>query len=296
MKSEIIARDDPGAYLKRLGERVRETRARRGMTRRILARDSGVSERYLAQLESGQGNMSIARLRQVAQAMNLPLDELVREGPEPAVETVLLMQLVRRLDSRDVVAAHRMLMDQFARSGDRRHRIALIGLRGAGKSALGAALAESLGVPFVEMADAVARESGLSPGEIFELYGQAAYRRYERRALERAIESHPHAVIATGGSLVSEASTYEFLLNHCFTIWLKAAPADHMSRVMAQGDTRPIEASGEAMEDLERILAGRDALYRKAEAVVETSGRPFAESLDSLRDLCRTTARRAISP
>jgi XRE family transcriptional regulator, aerobic/anaerobic benzoate catabolism transcriptional regulator len=279
------AAGDETDYLRALGDRIREARARRGMTRKILARDSGVSERYLAQLESGQGNISIILLRQVAQAMGLPLADLVREGPERPVELALLLQALERLSPQELQQARQLLGGVFgaAMAEGRRHRIALIGLRGAGKSTLGRGLAERLGVPFLELDREIERESGLELSEIFALYGQAAFRRYERRSLEAIIERHPRAVIATGGSLVSEPGTFDLLLAACFTVWLKAAPEEHMGRVIAQGDVRPMADNAEAMEDLRRILAGREALYSKADAVVDTAGRTVAESLAALQ-------------
>jgi XRE family aerobic/anaerobic benzoate catabolism transcriptional regulator len=281
-------RDGDTDYLKLLGERIRTTRAQRGMTRRILARDSGVSERYLAQLEAGQGNMSIALLRQVAQAMGVPLAELVREEPEPPIELRLAVQSLSRLSPAALAEARQLLDDRFgARAGERKRRIALIGLRGAGKSTLGRRLAEHLGVAFVELDREVERESGVVLGEIFDLYGQTAFRRYERQALETVLRRHERAVIATGGSLVSDAGTFELLLRSCFTIWLQATPEEHMSRVIAQGDLRPMADNAQAMDDLRRILAGRTALYAKADAVVDTSGqsvdRSFAELLARVR-------------
>jgi XRE family transcriptional regulator, aerobic/anaerobic benzoate catabolism transcriptional regulator len=164
----------------------------------------------------------------------------------------------------------------------RRHRIALIGLRGAGKSTLGRALAAARGVPFIELDREIERESGLALGEIFALYGQAAFRRFERRCLETVIERHQAAVIATGGSIVSEPGTFDLLLAACLTVWLKAAPAEHMGRVLAQGDTRPMAENAEAMEDLRRILAGRETLYSKADAIVDTAGKTIAQSLAEL--------------
>ena len=269
-----IVNTDQTGFLQRLGERVRATRARRGMTRKILARDSGVSERYLAQLESGHGNISIVRLRQVAQAMNVPIDDLVREGPEQSIELTLISQFLDRLSPAEIAEAHRLLLPHFGGVAEhQRHaRIALIGMRGAGKSTLGRRLADDLGIPFIEMGGEIERESGISLNEIFSLYGQSAYRRYERRALERILETCSRAVIATGGSLVSEPGTFELLLNNCYTVWVKAAPEEHMARVMAQGDFRPMGDSPEAMDDLRGILTGRESLYGSADAVVDTTG------------------------
>ena len=270
-------------YLRRLGDRIREARARRGMTRKILAQHSGVSERYLAQLETGQGNMSIVLLRQVARAMGVPLEELVREAPDRPVELALLAEAMARLKPQELAQARQMLTEAFgALAEDRRRRVALIGLRGAGKSTLGRALAERRGVAFVELDREVERLSGVPLAEIFDLYGQPAFRRYERRALEAVLERHGDVVIATGGSLVSEPGTFELLLATCFTVWLKARPDEHMGRVVAQGDMRPMAGNAEAMADLRRILVGREALYAKADAVVDTSGRSPEESVAAL--------------
>ena len=273
------------AYLRLLGDRIREARARRGMTRKILARDSKVSERYLAQFEAGHGNVSIVLLRQIAQAMGLPLVDLVREEPDRPVELTLMIQTLARLSPKELAQARKILAETFgaAVERERRHRIALIGLRGAGKSTLGAMLAKELSVPFIELDREIERESGTSLSEVFDLYGQAAFRRYERRALESVIERHDRAVIATGGSIVSEAATFDLLLSACFTLWLTAAPEEHMARVVAQGDTRPMAGNEEAMEDLRRILAGREALYSKADARVDTAGKTMAQSLRELK-------------
>jgi XRE family aerobic/anaerobic benzoate catabolism transcriptional regulator len=283
------------AYLKALGARVRRIRAQRGMTRRILARDSAVSERYLAQLESGRGNVSILLLRQIAAAMGVPLADLVHEGPERAVEFALAQQLLAGLDAKGMAAAYQLLAQQFGREGgeERGGRIALIGLRGAGKTTLGRVAAERLGLPFVEMAHEIAAEAGTTLSEVFSLYGQAAYRRYERRALERVVASHPRAVIATGGSLVSEPATFATLLRACHTVWIKASPHEHMARVVAQGDMRPMKGSPEAMEDLKRILDGRHALYSKADAAIDTSGKSPAECAEALVRITRTLLGRA---
>ena len=285
--AEREARNGSGEaeYLRLLGERIRAARARRGMTRKILARDSGVSERYLAQLETGHGNISIILLRQVAQAMGLPLADLVREGPDHPVEFSLLVQSLARLEPKQLAQARKLMAESFGASmeRERRQRVALIGLRGAGKSTLGAKLAAALGIPFIELDREIERLAGMSLGALFDLYGQSAYRRYERRALESVIETHDRAVIATGGSLVSEPATFDLLLAACFTVWLTARPEEHMSRVMAQGDLRPMADNTEAMEDLRRILDGRATLYNKADATVATAGKSIDQSLALLK-------------
>lgn len=260
-------------YLCRLGERVREERARRGMTRKILARDSGLSERYLAQLESGQGNVSIKLLRRIGDALNLPLARLVGTEPEEPAELRRTIEILRRLPRDRLGQAHALLDAHFSAPDRRaRHcRIALIGLRGAGKSTLGSRLARHLNVPFIELDAEIERDLGLSLGEIFALSGQSAYRRSERRVLDGVFAHHPRFVLAAGGSIVAEAETYEELLSRSFTIWIRASPEEHMSRVIAQGDLRPMSDNREAMADLHRILAARGPLYARADAVVDTA-------------------------
>lgn len=272
------------AFLQKLGERVREARARRGMTRRILARDSGVSERYLAQLETGQGNVSVLLLRQIGAALGIPLIDLLRDDDNLPVELTLIQQFLQRLPKQRLARIRAQLLRDFGSPpADRGKRIALIGLRGAGKSTLGSALARKLDAPFVELDQEIERDAGISLSEIFLLYGQQGYRRYERRCLERVIESHERCVIATGGSIVSEPATYDFLLSTCYTVWLKAAPEEHMSRVVAQGDTRPMAGNAQAMEDLRRILDGRGMLYGQADATVDTAGQTVERSLRALK-------------
>jgi XRE family aerobic/anaerobic benzoate catabolism transcriptional regulator len=271
-------------YLERLGIRIREARARRGMTRRLLSRDSGVSERYLAQLEAGRGNISVLLLRQVAKALNLPIDGFLRDGRERSAELVHTTELLEHLSPDKLRAAREVLLRQLSGRdpATRRQRIAMIGLRGAGKSTLGGLLAAHLSVPFIELDRTIEQRSGLGLSVIFDLYGQLGFRRLERECLDEVLQRHPSFVLATGGSLVSEAATFERLLTDCFTIWLRATPEEHMQRVIAQGDTRPMSDNREAMAELRNILAGRELLYRRADAIVDTSQKTVAEALDLL--------------
>jgi len=277
------------AFLAELGERVRELRARRGMSRRILADASGVSERYLAELESGRGNISVLLLRQIAVALSLPVEDLLREQDQRSLELTLIHQMLARVPPHRLgEIRERLLREVDGGTARRDQRIALVGLRGAGKSTLGQRLAEELGTPFIELDREVERDAGTSLSEIFLLYGQGGYRRYERRCLERVLETHSRCVIATGGSIVSEPGTYALLLGTCTSVWLRAAPEEHMARVIAQGDTRPMADNPEAMEDLRRILQGRERLYSQADVVVDTAGRKPEQSL---RDLKRALKR-----
>jgi XRE family transcriptional regulator, aerobic/anaerobic benzoate catabolism transcriptional regulator len=277
--------------LKLLGDRVRQARARRGMTRKQLARDSGVSERYLAQIEAGHGNISVLVLRQLAKALNVSIDVLLVEGPEPPVELVHTIEFLRRLSLDDLKLARQLLLDQFGGvdPAARHRRIALIGLRGAGKSTLGAALAERLEMPFLELDRLIEQESGLTLSLIFDFHGQAGFRQFERQCLEDVIRRHPRFIIATGGSLVSEPGTFERLLASCFTVWIRASPEEHMRRVIAQGDMRPMADNRDAMSDLQRILSEREVLYGKADVRIDTAGRTFGESLEILIQTLRDT-------
>jgi XRE family aerobic/anaerobic benzoate catabolism transcriptional regulator len=277
--------------LKSLADRVRQIRARRGMTRKQLARDSGVSERYLAQIEAGHGNISVLVLRQLAKALNVSVDVLLFEDSEPPVELVHTVEFLRRLPVEDLKLAHQLLLDQFGGvdPAARHRRIALIGLRGAGKSSLGAALAERLEMPFLELDRLIEQESGLTLDLIFDFRGQSGFRQLERQCLEAVIQEHLRFVMATGGSLVSAPGTFERLLSSCLTVWVRASPEEHMKRVMAQGDMRPMANSRDAMSDLKRILAEREALYSKADIQVDTAGRSFEESVEILVQALRDT-------
>jgi len=275
---------DSDPYLHRLGERVRTLRNQRGMTRKALAAHAKVSERYLAQLEVGKGNCSIVLLRRIARAIGLPVTQLVYEGAEPALDLVLLSQFLERLSPPALADARDLLLKHFSEPSEamRRRRIALIGLRGGGKSTLGRLLAEHLDVPFVELDREIERRSGANLSEIFDMFGQETFRRAEREALDDVLRRHPHFVIATSGSIVTEPSTLELLLASCFTVWVRAEPQEHMKRVMAQGDMRPMANNIRAMEDLVSILKSREPLYAKAEAVVATTGKTPEQNLAEL--------------
>lgn len=263
-------------FLLALGERVRTLRSRRGMTRKAVALAADVSERHLANLEYGTGNASILVLLQVAEALHCPLAELIGDVSTSSPEWLLIREMLAgrsEAELRRVRVAIGGALGQGQADSDaaRRTRIALIGLRGAGKSTLGQRLADDLGYAFIELSREIEKFAGCSIDEIHNLYGTPAYRRYERRALEETIQIYPEVVIATPGGLVSDAANFNLLLAHCTTVWLQADPADHMGRVAAQGDMRPMAASREAMEDLKRILAGRSAFYSKAELHFNTS-------------------------
>jgi XRE family transcriptional regulator, aerobic/anaerobic benzoate catabolism transcriptional regulator len=285
-----VAENARDAFLVALGERVRSLRARKGMTRRALSIASEISERHLANLELGVGNASILVLRQVAQALDCELAELLGDETATSPEWLLIRDLLRGRAEEALRSARLALSELYGatgKPGTRSRRIALIGLRGAGKSTLGQMLADDLDVPFVELNGVIERVAGCSLSEIHNLYGPSAYRRYERRALEETIQLYADAVIATPGGIVSDAATFNLLLSQCFTAWLQASPEEHMQRVIAQGDLRPMSGNQEAMEDLKRILAGRAAFYGKADLAFDTSGKALAESFPALREAVR---------
>ncbi|WP_133599360.1 helix-turn-helix transcriptional regulator [Tepidicella xavieri] len=278
-------------FLVALGERVRTLRSRRGMTRKAVALAANVSERHLANLEYGAGNASILVLLQVARALQCPLAELLGDVTTSSPEWLLIRELLQGRDEAELRRARMKLVELFGQSGvdvqGKKARIALIGLRGAGKSTLGERLARDLGFPFIELSREIEQFAGCSISEIHNLYGTNAYRRYERRALEEAIQIYPEVVIATPGGLVSDSANFNLLLQHCTTVWLKADPADHLRRVAEQGDMRPMAASKEALEDLKRILEGRSAFYSKADLSLNTSAYSLDEAFERLRQAVR---------
>jgi XRE family aerobic/anaerobic benzoate catabolism transcriptional regulator len=277
-------------FLEALGERVRNLRSRKGMTRRAVAVAADVSERHLANLEYGTGNVSVLVLLQVANALQCSLAELLGDVTTTSPEWLLIRELLSKRSEADLRRARVQLGDMFGEGGnvqERKNRIALIGLRGAGKTSLGQRLAQDLGFPFIELSRQIEQFAGCQISEIHNLYGANAYRRYERRALEEAIQIYPEVVIATPGGLVSDSANFNLLLSHCTTVWLQADAADHMGRVAAQGDMRPMAASKEAMEDLKRILEGRSAFYSKADLSINTSGRTEDQAFEALRNSVR---------
>ena len=291
---EAAGQEAKHPFLVALGDRLRSLRARRGMTRKALAVAADVSERHLANLEYGVGNASVLVLQQVAQALECPVAALLGDPTTRSPEWLMIRELLADRDEATLRRARIALGDLLGTGGAtgaaaalRSSRIALVGLRGAGKSTLGAMLAEDLEFPFVELSREIEKFAGCSISEIQALYGQNAYRRYERRALEEAIQIYPEAVIATPGGIVSDPATFNLLLGYCTTVWLQADPEDHMKRVLAQGDTRPMAASREAMTDLKSILAGRAAFYAKAELRLNTSEQDLPATFAQLRGLVR---------
>jgi XRE family aerobic/anaerobic benzoate catabolism transcriptional regulator len=293
-QSNVLREPDPRASseangerhpsLIELGARLRSIRARRGLTRKATAIAAGVSERYLANLESGLANPSVLILQQVSGALECPVAELIGDPTTASPEWLLIRELLVGKTDAELRRARQTIGELFRAGIDaaKERRIALIGLRGAGKSTLGRRLADDLDVPFIELSREVERIAGCDIRQIYDLYGANAYRRYERRALDDVIQRHTDAVIATPGGIVVDAPTFTQLLQHTMTIWLQAAPEEHMQRVAQQGDLRPMADSNEAMEDLRRILAGRSAFYAKADFKLDTTGKSLDQAGDAL--------------
>jgi len=287
--------DPETAFLEQLGQRVRNMRALRGMSRKVLAKVSGISERYIAQLESGKGNVSIVLLRRVSNAMGAHLEDLI-PAAEPTPDWQVIRDLMRKASpaqiaqAKDVLAGHAASAHRASFSG-----IALIGLRGAGKSTLGKVLAKRIGWDFVELNKEIERENGLSVAEIINLYGQEGFRRLEQAAVQQLLARKELMVLATGGGIVSEPLTFDLILSSFYTIWLKAEPEEHMARVRRQGDLRPMADDRSAMAELHNILRSREPLYARAAAVVDTAGLSVdaaaAKLIDNVRPVLQNEAR-----
>jgi XRE family aerobic/anaerobic benzoate catabolism transcriptional regulator len=273
-----------GDFLVFLGKRIRHLRSVRGTTRKMVAREADVSERHLAQLEAGEGNVSIVLLRRIAAALNVSLVELFRPESEEPAQKQMIQRFLERLPSHRLEEVVLRLTRDFSPGEKaRRQRIALIGLRGAGKSTLGAKLAEERAMPFIETDREIEKDAGMPLAEIFALYGQSGYRAIEKRTLERVLNENERAVLSVGGGVVSEKETFDLLLSRCYTVWIKAQPEEYMRRAMAQGDFRAMAGNDHAMEDLGRILEAREPLYRQADMVLDTSGNSVEESFSKLK-------------
>jgi XRE family aerobic/anaerobic benzoate catabolism transcriptional regulator len=291
--TDSSASAEEAEFLGKVGRHVRDARARHGMTRRMLAHDSGLSERYLAQLEAGEGNISIVLLRRVAAAIDVSLARLVLED-EPAVECELIAERLLYLDEAERTEASELLERRFGLGRERLERVALIGLRGAGKSTLGDLAASRLKWDFVELSDEVEREATAPLAQIFDQEGQAAYRRYERRAIQRLVRTRKNIVIAAGGGLVAEAASFECLIASCYTVWLQATPEEHWQRVVRKDGDRRVTggaSDAKAMDDMRRILEQRERLYRKADASLDTTGKTPHKALIELLDTIREARR-----
>jgi XRE family aerobic/anaerobic benzoate catabolism transcriptional regulator len=290
--------DPETGFLEQLGQRVRTMRALRGMSRKVLAKVSGISERYIAQLESGKGNVSIVLLRRVSNAMGAHLEDLI-PATEPAPDWPVIRDLVRKATPNQIAQAKDVLSGQGSGASALRRTsfagIALIGLRGAGKSTLGKMLAKKIGWSFVELNKEIEAQNGLSVAEIIALYGQEGFRRMEQTALGQLLAGKELMVLATGGGIVSEPVTFDLILSSFYTIWLKAEPEEHMARVRRQGDLRPMADDRSAMAELRTILLSREPLYARASAVVDTAGLSIdasaARLIDAVRPVLQNEAR-----
>ncbi len=265
-----------------LGERIRAIREQRKMTRKDLAQKSQVSERYLAQLEQGRGNTSIILLARVAAALRTDLPDLLRMRDKYTAEQILISDILRDLDSEEHKALLKLLSEQFAVPLESRRYIALVGLRGAGKSTQGKRLAEHLNIPFVHLGSEIEQLAGMSASEIFSLSGQTGYQRLAGKAFMQTLRQHDRCVLETGGSIVTDSRVLNNLLTMCFVVWLRAEPAEHMRRLVAQGDVRPMENQGDAMADLRHILADREELYARAHATIDTNDKSIEECVAEL--------------
>ncbi len=269
-------------FLIGLGAKVRRLRLRRKMSRRELAETSGVSQRYLARLEAGDGNVSINLLRAIAAALEVTSGFLVSDDADSADEAAIVARLYRMAGT-EPRSRVREILDHCRYSAQRQQRIALIGLRGAGKSTLGRMLADHMTVPFIELNSEISKASAMKVNDLIALYGRESYRQLERQSVERVASQHSSVVLAVAGGIVAQSETFQLLLERFHTIWLKASPDDHMERVRAQGDFRPMAGNPAAMSELKAILIGRETLYERAGSMIDTSGQALEESFRTLR-------------
>jgi len=282
-------RDDYRAFAAAIGRLLRLSRAKRGMTRRQLAQASGASERYLAQIEGGQGNPSVVILESIARALDIPIIELLPRSNGRTAAMAEILDGLARVPVAELPALAELIERRAAQhmQVERGRRIALIGLRGAGKSTLGRRLADALGCPFIELDRLIEQDYGASLPMLIEMSGLSTFRRYERACLERVIAEHEAAVVATAGGIVSSPESYALLLQRTHTVWIKARPDQHMSRVMEQGDFRPMAQNRAAMADLVAILEARGADYARAEAELDTSSDTVDESFGKLMQIVK---------
>ncbi|WP_420569287.1 helix-turn-helix transcriptional regulator [Thalassovita sp.] len=283
-ESRSLGEDEVQSLIVRVGERVRKARERKGIPRRVLSENSGVSPRYLAQLEAGEGNISIGLLQRVAIALDHRIEWLMTEDDPWNSEALHVADLFRSANTDTRQRVMQLLRPESAQEM-RAHRICLIGLRGAGKSTLGQRAGDTLGIPFVELNREIEEQSGMPVNEVMALYGQEGYRKLEAQAVSRVVQTHDTMILAVAGGIVAAPDTYTTLLNRFHTVWVKASPSEHMERVQAQGDTRPMAGNPEAMQELKAILTSREALYEKAQVSLDTTDKSFEQSLQELLDL-----------
>lgn len=274
------------SLITRVGLRVRIARERKGIPRRVLSEISGVSPRYLAQLEAGDGNISIGLLQKIATALDHRIEWIMGDDDPWDADSLHMLKMYRAADT-DTQKQVLQILNPDISVATHANRICLVGLRGAGKSTLGALAGNALGVPFVELNRKIEEQSGMAIAEVMALYGQEGYRKLEAQAINRIMETYDTMVLAVSGGIVAAPDTYNLLLNNFQTIWLKASPEEHMARVRAQGDERPMAGNPDAMEQLKSILASREILYGKATAQIDTSGKAVNASLSELLDVLK---------
>lgn len=284
------AESETSASSAEIARRIRVARARAGFTRKQLSIASGASERYLALLEAGSGNPSVDMLHSIANALGIAMADLMPLGGEREANVAQLAQLIRRLSPERIQEIQSSLGELPGGDERKARRIALIGLRGAGKSSLGAGLAQRLGVPFFEISKEVERRCGGSIGALLELNGPSAVHRHEAEVISEISRNHPSAVVAAPGAIVANGKIFDQLLRSAWSIWLQAKPEDHMNRVIEQGDLRPMAGNRSAMNDLKSILAAREADYSRSDERLNTSAQGFDQTLDLLEISARRFA------